>query len=279
MGTEGIHPTAIIDPRVRLGPAVSVGAYSVIGPEVVLATGCRIGHHVVLEGQVVLGEGSRVGHGSVIGAPPQDLKYREGMPSGVRIGADTVIREHVTIHRATRENGWTQIGDRCLLMSSSHVAHDCVIGDDVIIINYAGLTGHVRVDDRATVGGLSGIHPFARIGTYAYIGGCSKVNQDVPPFVVVDGAPATARSVNVIGLRRGGVGVEDRRRIQAAFRILYRSGLAPASAIQRIRAELELTPLMARLAEFVETTKLGIVSPHKPPAGSEVIETEEERIF
>lgn len=281
MPVEGIHPTAVIDPRTQLGPTVSVGAYSVIGPDAVLGAGCQVGHHVVLEGEVRVGERARIGHGSVIGAAPQDLKYREGTPSGVRIGADTVIREHVTIHRATREHGWTEIGQHCLIMASSHIAHDCQIGDQVIIINYAGLTGHVRVDDRATVGGLSGIHPFARIGTYAYIGGCSKVNQDVPPYVIVDGAPATARAVNLIGLRRGGVGAEDRRQIQAAFRILYRSGLAPASAIQRIRTELALTPFMARLVEFVETSKLGIVGPPRLAAGPELAEAEEqeERIF
>ncbi len=276
---EGIHPTAIVDPRAELGPAVSVGAYSVVGPEVILGAGCRVGHHVVLEAAVDVGERCRIGHGTIIGGAPQDLKYREGTPSGVRVGADTVIREYVTIHRATRENGWTEIGEHCLVMSMSHVAHDCVIGNHVIIINYAGITGHVRVEDRATVGGLSGIHPFARIGTYAYIGGCAKVLQDVPPFVIVDGAPATARSVNVIGLRRGGVGTEDRRLIQAAFRILYRSGLAPAAAIGRIKADLPPTPFITRLVEFVETSKLGVVGPHRPAAGSEMAEPEEERIF
>jgi len=279
MIVEGIHPTAIVDPRAELGPAVSVGAYSVVGPEVILGAGCRVGHHVVLEAAVDVGERCRIGHGTIIGGAPQDLKYREGTPSGVRVGADTVIREYVTIHRATRENGWTEIGEHCLVMSMSHVAHDCVIGNHVIIINYAGITGHVRVEDRATVGGLSGIHPFARIGTYAYIGGCAKVLQDVPPFVIVDGAPATARSVNVIGLRRGGVGTEDRRLIQAAFRILYRSGLAPAAAIGRIKADLPPTPFITRLVEFVETSKLGVVGPHRPAAGSELAETEEERIF
>jgi len=279
MGAEGIHPTAIVDPRAELGPGVSVGAYSVIGPEVILGAGSQVGHHVVLEGTIRVGERCRIGHGTIIGGAPQDLKFREGTPSGVKIGVETVIREHVTIHRATRENGWTEIGQHCLIMASSHIAHDCQIGNHVTIINYAGLTGHVRVDDRATVGGLSGIHPFARIGTYAYIGGCSKVNQDVPPFVIVDGVPATARAANVIGLRRGGVGAEDRRLIQAAFRILYRSGLTPASAIQRIRGELAPTPFIARLVEFVETSRRGIVGAHGPVAGSEVPEAEEERIF
>ncbi len=279
MAAEGVHPTAIVDPRAELGPGVSVGAYSVIGPEVILGAGSQVGHHVVLEGTIRAGERCRIGHGTIIGGAPQDLKFREGTPSGVKIGLETVIREYVTIHRATRENGWTEIGEHCLIMASSHIAHDCQIGNQVIIINYAGLTGHVRVDDRATVGGLSGIHPFARIGTYAYIGGCSKVNQDVPPFVIADGVPATARSANVIGLRRGGVGAEDRRLIQAAFRILYKSGLAPAGAIQRIRAELAPAPFISRLVEFVETSRLGIVGPQRPVAGSEVPEAEEERIF
>lgn len=279
MPLEGIHPTAIIDPGARLGAGVSVGAYSVIGPEVVLEAGCRVGHHVVLEGKVLVGERARIGHGSMIGAPPQDLKYREGTPSGVKIGEDSVIREYVTVHRATREHGWTQIGRRCLVMSTSHIAHDCKIGDHVIIINYAGLTGHVEVEDWATVGGLSGIHPFARIGTYAYIGGCSKVIQDVPPGVIADGVPATARAVNVIGLRRAGLNAEARRQLQAAFRILYRSGLSPRSAVERIRAELPPAPPVSRLVEFVEASRLGIVSAYKPVAGGEPAEAEEERIF
>ncbi|MBI4589034.1 MAG: acyl-ACP--UDP-N-acetylglucosamine O-acyltransferase [Candidatus Rokubacteria bacterium] len=279
MTVEGIHPTAIIDPRSRLGEGVSVGVYSVIGPEVMLGAGCQVGHHVVLEGKVSVGERSRIGHGSVIGAPPQDLKYREGTPSGVRIGADTVIRECVTVHRATREEGWTQIGDHCLVMSTSHIAHDCKIGDHVIIINYAGITGHVAVEDWATVGGLSGIHPFARIGAYAYIGGCSKVMQDVPPAVIADGVPATARAVNVIGLRRAGVDAESRKQLRAAFQILYRSGLAPRSATQRIRAELPPSPLVSLLVEFVQASRLGIVGSHRAGAGAELPEAAAERIF
>ncbi len=256
--TSSLHPTAVIDRRARLDEGVRIGAYSVVGPEVELGTGVEVGHHVVLEGRVVVGARTRIGHGSIVGTPPQDLKYRPGTPSGVRIGADTIVREYVTIHRATTPDGWTEVGDSAFLMSMSHIAHDCKIGNHVIIVNYAGITGHVQVEDRATVSGLSGIHPFTRIGTYAYIGGCSKVLQDVPPFVIVDGVPATARAVNAIGLRRGGVGAEDRRQIQAAFRILYRAGLSPMTAIQRISAELPMTPFIARLVEFVQTSKRGI---------------------
>jgi UDP-N-acetylglucosamine acyltransferase len=277
--TEAIHPTAVVDPRARLGPGVRVGAYSIIGPEVVLGAGCQVGHHAVLEGAVVAAERTRIGHGAMIGGAPQDLKYREGTPSGVQIGADTVIREYVTIHRASREGGWTRIGDGCLVMAMSHIAHDCRIGDRVIIINYAGLTGHVEVDEGATVGGLTGIHPFTRVGAYAYIGGCSKVVQDVPPAIVADGAPAAARAVNLIGLRRAGVDAETRRQLQAAFRILYRSGLAPRSAAERIRAELPPLPLLGRLVEFIEGSRRGIIGPPRQGAGGALAEAEEERIF
>jgi UDP-N-acetylglucosamine acyltransferase len=236
-----------------------VGPYSLIGPSVTIGPGSEIGAHVVLEGRVRLGARCRIGHGALIGGVPQDLKFREGLPVGVDVGDDTVIREYATVHRATHEGRDTRIGSRCLVMASSHVAHDCVLGDEVIIINYAGLTGHVTVEDRATIGGLTGIHPFTRIGTYAYVGGCAKVTQDVPPFVMADGVPATARAVNVIGMRRGGVDAEDRRAVRAAFRILYRSGLAPAAAAGRLRAELGAHPLVARLIDFIEDSKRGIV--------------------
>jgi UDP-N-acetylglucosamine acyltransferase len=271
-----VHPTAIVHPRAELGPAVRVGPYSVIGPEVRVGPGTEIGAHVVLEGRVVIGARCRVGHGTVLGGLPQDLKYREGMPTGVSIGDGTVLREHVTIHRATREGHDTRVGERCLIMAASHVAHDCVIGDEVIVINYAGLTGHVTVEDRATIGGLTGIHPFTRIGTYAYIGGCSKVTQDVPPFIVADGIPARARAVNVIGMRRGGIDAGGRRQVQAAFRLLYRSGLGPGAATARIRAELAEHPLVTRLLEFIEASKRGIVAgggAGEAPADAPVEET------
>jgi len=255
-----IHPTAVIDPRAELGPGVSVAPYAVIGAEVCLGEGTAVGAHVVLEGRLAVGARCRIGHGSVIGGAPQDLKYREGTRAGVRIGDDTVIREHVVIHRATREGHDTRVGDHCLVMATSHIAHDCVVGNHVIIINYAGIAGHVTVGDRATIGGFGGVHPFTRIGTYAYVGGLAKVVQDVPPFMIADGVPATARAVNVIGMRRGGIDPASRRAVQSAFRILYRSGLTPATALERTRAELGGHPLVALLVDFVEASKRGIVS-------------------
>lgn len=261
MATEEIHPAAIVHPRAMLGGGIRIGAYSVIGDGTILGAGTEVGHHVVLEGAVVIGDRCRIGHGAVIGTPPQDLKYRQGTYSGVRIGNDTVIREHVTVHRSTQEDGWTVIGDNNLIMASSHIAHDCRLGNHIIVINYAGLTGHVEVEDFAVIGGLTGIHPFTRIGTYAYVGGCAKVIQDVPPCVIVDGNPATARAVNVVGLRRGGVEPETRQALQRAFRILYRSGLAPRSALERIRDEVPPLPLVTHLVEFIENSRRGICGP------------------
>jgi UDP-N-acetylglucosamine acyltransferase len=222
-----------------------------VGPEVEVGTDVEIGHHVVLEGRVSLGDGVRVGHGAVLGGAPQDLKFSPDTVSGVRVGPRTVLREYVTVHRATTPGGWTEIGRDCLVMALAHVAHDCRLGDGVIVINGAGITGHCEIGDRATIGGLSGIVPFTRIGTLAYVGGMAKVNADVPPFMIVEGQPATVRGVNVVGLRRAGIGPGDRRIVQEAHRILYRSGLAPRRAVERARGELPASPVVAALLEFI----------------------------
>lgn len=263
-----IHPTAIVDPAAELGPRVRIGAFSVIGGEATLEADAEIGHHVVLEGRVVVGARTRIGHGSIVGSVPQDLKFKPGTRSGVRIGADTAVREYVTIHRSTQPEAWTEIGEGCLLMSMCHVAHDCRLGRGVIVINYAGLTGHVEVGDRATIGGLTGIIPFCRIGTFAYVGGHAKVTADVPPYMLADGAPATARGVNVVGLRRAGMTAADRRVLQEAYRLLYRGGLAPARAIEAIRTNLPATPALAQLVEFVAASRRGICGSPRRRAGA-----------
>jgi UDP-N-acetylglucosamine acyltransferase len=259
-----IHPAAFVDPRARLGADVRVGPGTLIGPEVEVGDGVVIGAHAVLEGRVRIGARCRVGHGAIIGAEPQDLKYRADVTTGVRIGASTVIREYATIHRASHEGHDTVVGAHCLLMATCHVAHDCVVGDHVIMINGAALTGHVTVEDHATVGGLSGVHPFTRVGAFAYIGGCTKVTQDVPPYVIVDGVPAVARAANVIGMRRAGIDAEGRRQAQEAFRILFRSGLATAAGVARLREELGDGAVGRRMVTFIEASKRGIVGAGAP---------------
>ncbi|HEX5813908.1 MAG TPA: acyl-ACP--UDP-N-acetylglucosamine O-acyltransferase [Methylomirabilota bacterium] len=263
-----IHPSAVIDKSATLGADVRVGAFCVVGPEVTLADGVELGHHVILEGRVALGPRVTIGHGAVLGGQPQDLKFKAGTPSGVRVGEGSVLREYVTVHRSTQPEGWTEIGRECLVMAMSHVAHDCRLGDGVIVINYAGITGHCEIGDRATVGGLTGMVPFTRIGTHAYVGGMAKLNADVPPYVIVEGQPATARGVNVIGLRRAGMAPEARRALQDAYRLLYRSGLAPARAVARIREELPMSEPVRTLLEFIEGAhRHGIVGPPREGAG------------
>src|SRR6266436_5862081 len=228
---DAVHPTALVDPGARVHPAARIGAFSIIGPAVTVGADVEIGHHSVLEGRVELAPGVKIGHGSILGGRPQDLKFKEGTPSGVRIGAKTVVREYVTIHRATRADGWTDVGAGCLVMAMSHIAHDCKVGDG------------------ATIGGLTGMVPFTRIGAYAYVGGVSKVNADVPPYMLVDGSPAVVRGVNVVGLRRAGMPAAERRVLQDAYRLLYRAGLAPQRALERIREELPACPPLSTLLD------------------------------
>jgi len=267
-----IHPTAIVDPGATLGPGVRIGPYSVIGSAVVLGPGVEIGNHVTLESRVVLEASVKIGHGTVLGGAPQDFKFKDGTVSGVRVGTGTVIREHVTIHRATRDGGWTEIGRDCLIMVGSHIAHDCRLGDGVIVINNAGLAGHCTVGERATVGGVVGVGPFMRIGAFAYLGGVSGLTMDLPPFMLAAGRPATVRGVNVVGLRRAGIPPAARRTIQDAHRLLYREGLTPKDALDRIRREIPPGPHVAMLIEFIESARRGICG---PPRGLAALESEE----
>jgi UDP-N-acetylglucosamine acyltransferase len=266
--TDAVHPTALVDPRARLGARVRIGAYTVVGPEAVIGDDVELGHHVVLEGCVELAERVRIGHGSIVGGVPQDLKFQDGTRSGVRIGSGTVLREHVTVHRATTPEGWTEIGRDGLIMGLVHVAHDCRLGDGIIVINYAGITGHCQIGDRATIGGLSGMVPFTRVGTGAYVGGMAKLNADVPPYMIVDGQPATVRGVNVIGLRRAGMAPAERRALQDAYRLLYRSGLGPKRGLDRVREEVAACPPVLALIDFVAgATRHGVCGPPRGESG------------
>ncbi len=256
-GTD-IHPTAIVHPKAELGAGVRVGPYAVIGENVAVADGTEIGPHAVLEGRLEVGPRCRIFAGAVIGSPPQDLKFDPATPSGVRIGADTVIREHVTIHRATVEEGWTTIGDGCFIMASAHVAHDCRVGDRVVLTSYTGLTGFVEVGDGAFISGLVGVHQFVRIGTLAFVGGCSRLPQDVPPYFLVEGNPVQVRGVNIVGLRRAGVSAAARLDLQRAYKILYRSGHTTAAALDTIRKELASSEHITRLVDFIAASKRGI---------------------
>lgn len=213
-----VHPAAHVHPSAELANGVRIGPGAVIGPDVRLAEGVQVGAQAVLQGRLEIGRGTRIWPGAVLGAEPQDLSFR-GVSSGVRIGAEVDVREHVTVHRSTAENGWTEVGDRTLLMASSHIAHDCLVGQGAVIAGGALLAGHVRVEPRAFVSGNVVVHQFARIGRLAMIGGNSRVNRDVLPFALLVG-DSELKGLNVVGLKRAEVGSAARAELREAYRLL-----------------------------------------------------------
>lgn len=237
-----IHPTAVIHPGAELHSTVRVGAYAVIGERVKIGAGTTIGAHVVLDGYTEIGDRNEIFPGAAIGLEPQDLKY-DGSESRVRIGHDNRIREHVTINRATGVGEATIVGNNNLLMASVHVAHNCVIEDQVIVTNAVALAGHVHIETKARIGGLVGIHQFVRIGRMAMVGGMSRIDRDVPPYMLVEGNPARVRSLNLVGLKRAGLADAEEGQtynsLKQAFRLLYRSGLTLSEALEKLDRQLD----------------------------------------
>lgn len=252
-----IHPTAIVHPDAELGEGVEIGPYSLIEGTVKVGDRTVIGPRVTIEGHTVLGEECEIFTGAVIGSVTQDKKY-DGGTSFLKIGNRNKIREYVTINPGTKEGTETVIGDDTLVMAYAHVAHDCILGNFVTLANVATLAGHVIVEERAIIGGLSAVHQFVRIGTLSIVGGCSKVVQDVPPYMMADGHPAQVQGINSVGLDRAGVPKEEKASIKKAYKILFRSGLSVKSAMARIQDEISLTPLIETLLYFLKDSKRGI---------------------
>lgn len=252
-----IHETAVVHPNARIGKDVEIGPYAVIGENVVIGEGTKISAHVVVDGWTSIGKHCVIYPSASIGADPQDLKFY-GEKSYVFIGDYTKIREFATVNRATGEDEETRIGSHCLLMAYTHVAHNCVVGNHVIMSNAATLAGHVVVEDRAVIGGLAGVHQFVKIGQNAMVGGASKVVQDVPPFVIVDGHPARVSGLNNVGMSRSGVTVESRKEIKKAYKTLYRSGLTLPQAIAVMEQELESHPEVEHFLRFLRNVERGI---------------------
>ncbi len=254
-----IHSSAVIDPRAELADDVIVGPYCVVEGPVRIGSGTRLKSHVVVEGDTVIGERNTIFPFTTIGVVPQDLKFH-GEEVRTIIGDDNVIRESVSIHRGTAASGKTVVGDHNLLMANVHVAHDCVIGNHVIMANAATPAGHVTIQDYAIVGGLVGIHQFTTIGGHCYIGGGALITKDVLPFVVVFSYPsARVGAVNVVGMQRQGFTEEQIRQVKRAYRIIFRSGLSTANAVKRIREELELTDEVRTILEFTEGSERGLL--------------------
>jgi UDP-N-acetylglucosamine acyltransferase len=252
-----IHPTAIVHSDAELGEGVEIGPYAIVAGTVKIGDRTRVGARVTIEGHTTLGEDCEIFTGAVIGSVTQDKKY-DGGTSYLRIGDRNKIREYVTINPGTKEGTETVIGDDALLRAYAHVAHDCVIRNHAILANAATLAGHVLVEERAIIGGLSAVHQFVRIGTLAIVGGCSKVVQDVPPFMMADGHPAEVYGINSVGLDRAEISKEEKALIKKAFKILFRSGLSVPNAILKIRKEISITPTIEILLQFLKGSERGI---------------------
>ena len=253
-----IHPTAIVHPRAKIAEGVEIGPYSVVGEHVSVGKDTRIASHVLVEGWTTIGERNKLFPFSCIGTPPQDIGYKNEETYLV-IGNDNVIRESATIHRATtKEDRITVIGNSNFLMAYSHVAHDCKLGNHIIMANSVGLAGHITIGDWAILGGIVAVHQFVRIGAYAIIGGQSAVSQDIPPYVSAAGNRAKLYGLNLVGLKRRGFSEDAIANLKKAYRIIFRSGLILEEALAKVKAELSGSPEAMHLMEFMKNSKRGI---------------------
>lgn len=251
------HPTAVIQEGARIGEGCRIGPYCVIGPNVILGTGCELHSHVVIDGHTEIGSENTFYPFASIGLRTQDLKW-DGGTTWTRVGSNNTFREYVTVHSATADGDATVIGSHNNLLAYTHVAHDCQLGDHIIMSNVGTLAGHVIVEDRAIVGGLAAVHQFCRIGTMSIIGGCSKVVQDVPPYMMLDGNPAATRTLNKEGLKRNGVDEDTQKSMRQAYRILFRSEQTFTNAVKQVRADVATSPELEHLLAFIESSERGI---------------------
>lgn len=259
--TVSIHETAIVDPNAELGPGVRVGPYAIIGPGVGIGANSQVGPRVLIEKDTTVGVSCRIANGAVLGTDPQDLKY-EGEETRLEIGDRTVIREFATLNRGTAASGRTTVGSDCLLMAYCHIAHDCEIGNHVIITNATNMGGHVTIEDWAIVSGLVAIHQFVRIGSHAFVGGGSRINRDVPPFCKATGNPtAKLYGLNAVGLDRRGFSPEVRRRLKRTYRVLFQSEWHLSRALLKVTEDPELMcPEVGYFLDFIRNSERGIIS-------------------
>jgi UDP-N-acetylglucosamine acyltransferase len=257
MSAAAVHKTAIVHPGAALGAGVTIGPYVTVGENVVIGDDVEVAAQAHIEGWTEIGSGSRISYGAVVGAPPQDTKY-QGEKSHCRVGEGSIIREYATVHRATGKGNETVLGKRCFVMAYAHVAHNCRIGNGVVIANAAQLAGHVQVGDFALVSGLVPVHQFVRIGKLAIIGGGCRVPMDIVPFVCAVGYPIHVRSLNLVGLKRQGYPPEEISLLKRAFKILFRSELNTSQALDELKNGFPQTDNIRHLVEFIETPGRGI---------------------
>jgi UDP-N-acetylglucosamine acyltransferase len=252
-----IHPTAVVHSGAQIGNGCEIGPYCIVGENVVLGDGCRLHSHVVVDGHTRLGLGNEIFPFASIGLKTQDLKWKGGV-TRTEIGDYNTFREYVTIHSASGDGEVTTVGSNNHILAYCHVAHNVVLGNHVIMSNVATMAGHVIVEDYAVVGGLAAVHQFCRLGRMAIVGGCSKVVQDVPPFMLADGNPAETRTVNKVGMERHGVPEPVQTALRMAYKILFREGLTIPNALARIEAELPPSPEIQHFVQFVRRSERGV---------------------
>ncbi len=253
-----VHPTAIIEPGAELAGDVQVGPYAIIGADVRIGPRAVVGSHTILEGTVDIGADCSIGSHVVVGAPPQDVKYR-GESTRVTIGEHAIVREFATIHRASvGGSGVTSVGAHAYVMAYAHVAHDCRVGDHAIIANQVSLAGHVEIGHHAVIGGMTGVHQFVRIGDYAFVGGCSGVAQDVPPYVKAVGNHAKPYGLNIVGLRRHGFSSEVFLGLKEAYRIVFAADLNTSQALDQLEAAGQRSPEVQLFIDFIKRSQRGI---------------------
>jgi UDP-N-acetylglucosamine acyltransferase len=253
-----IHPSAIISPDAQIGENVEIGPWAIVGEGCTIGDGCIIAARATLERYVILGTDVKVGIGTVLGGDPQDLKFK-GEHTTVEIGDGTTIREYSTINRGTTQSYKTSVGKNSFIMSYVHLAHDCHVGDGVILVNSVQLAGHVTVGDKAIIAGQSAAHQFVKIGQYSFVGGCSRISQDVPPYVKAVGNPIKLYGLNSVGLQRNNFPEDVVRELKRAYRIFFRSELNVTQAKERAAAELQPYPEVLELLRFVEESGRGVV--------------------
>jgi UDP-N-acetylglucosamine acyltransferase len=254
-----VHPSAVVDPDAELGEGVVVGPWSIIGPRVRVGDGTVVASHVLLERDTTVGADCRLHQGAVLGTDPQDLKFR-GEDTILVVGDRTVIREYATLNRGTADLGRTVVGDDCLLMAYSHIAHDCQIGNNVVISNAVNMGGHVFIEDWAIVGGLTAIHQFVRIGAHAFVGGASRTSQDVPPYTKAAGSPCKLYGLNTVGLDRRGFSAEVRQALKKAYRTVFQSSLPLSQGLVQAEKEAEDFPEVRQFLTFIRTSERGVTT-------------------
>lgn len=252
-----MHERSIVHDNAEIGNGVVIGPFSVIGPNVKIDDGTKISSNVCIEGWTEIGKNCQIGHGAVLGGQPQIIEYQE-QRSFVKIGDNNVIREYVTINRSGKEDRATVIENNCYLMAYTHIAHDCHIGNEVVITSYTGLPGHIVVEDKVVISGYVGIHQFVRIGRLSMISGLSRIPKDILPYSLVEGNPAKIRGVNLVGLRRNNITPNVRNDIKRTFKLLFNSKLNTTQALERIKNEIEMHDEIRNIVEFIENSKRGL---------------------